>query len=83
MMEGSALAETQAVSMPMVVVRAWPLLLPEEETHGLLEALMNGAAHRQLRQSEEEVKTAGRCCLVHHPWADGHCYILPESLSAG
>ena len=61
-------AETQAVSMPLRVVKILPLLLPEE-MHGLQPPPMTGLRYLQLPQSEEEVRTAGRCCIVHHPRA--------------
>ena len=67
------LAETQAVSTPLLAVMTLWLLLLSEEMRGLLdlEPSMIGALRLQPRQSEEEDKTAGRCCLVLHAWVDG------------
>ena len=63
-----AMAEvTQAVSMPLLVVRTSPLPQLQE----LEERSMNGAPHLQLRQWEEEVKMAGRCRIVLHLEPDG------------
>ena len=57
----------------LLVVMTLPLLLLEEETHGLLEEpLIIGVPHLQLSQSEGE--TAGRCRHVLHSRAD--CRLL-------
>ncbi len=73
------LVVTQADPIPLLPllallpVRTSPLLLPREEMRGLLdlEAPIVGVPCLWLRLSEEEAKTAGRCCLVLHLWAEG------------
>lgn len=68
------LVVTQADPMPLLAVRTSPLLPPREETRGLPdleEAPIVGVPCLWLRLSEEEAKTAGRCCLVLHLWAEG------------
>ena len=68
-MEALVLAGITAGLMLLPVVMISRLLLPEEEIHGLLQPLTAGLLLLQLLQSEEEVRTGGRCCLVPHPWA--------------
>ena len=77
-MEALVRAETLAVSMPLLVVTILQLPLPEEGMRGLLdleEPQVTGVPHLQRRPLGGEAKTAGKCCLVIHPWADG---TLPE-----
>lgn len=66
-MEAMVLAGTQAVLMPLELVKILPLLQQQEEMHGLLDPPMPGLPYLQLPQWAEEFKTAGRHCTVHHP----------------
>lgn len=83
-MEALLLVVAQAVSMPPLVARSSQLRLLEVEMLGLLTRAEPqwwiGVRHRQLRQSEEEVETAGRFCCVYYPWADDALQELLQDL---
>ena len=72
-MEALGLEVIRAVLKFPRMVKVSLLLRPEEVMLGLLalDVGMIGLLHPSPCQSEGEVKTAGRCCLELHLWADG------------